>query len=157
MIGVRNPRDDNRVHSACIWANELRVTDFNRTAGWAVSTTMSTKLADFATVTGALRYTTFGFGSVSSKIGERTRDETTAYDVSANVNVDKLLPGNTGIKIPMFVSYENTTINPQYDPSNPDTRIEATLQALNNSEERSDYLRLIQDRTVRPSLKFLKV
>jgi cell surface protein SprA len=98
MIGVRNPRtSDLRAHSACIWANELRLTDFNRTPGWAVNGTISAKLADFATITGAFRHTTFGFGSVSSKIGERTRDETTAYDVAANINVDKLIPGNTGI------------------------------------------------------------
>jgi cell surface protein SprA len=158
MIGVRNPRsDDNRAHSACIWANELRVTDFERAPGWAVSTTVSTKLADFATLTGALRHTTFGFGSVSSKIGERTRDETTAYDVSANVNVDKLLPGNTGIKVPMFVSYENTTINPNYDPANPDMKLEAALKSLPSEEDRQDFQKLIQDRTTRRSLNFVNV
>jgi cell surface protein SprA len=158
MIGVRNPKtDDKRSHSVCIWANELRVTDFNRVPGWAVSTTLSTKLADFATITGALRHTTFGFGSVSSKIGERTRDETTAYDVSANVNVDKLIPGNTGIKVPMFVSYENTTINPNYDPANPDMKVDAALKAFSNSEEREDFRKLIQDKTTRKSLNFINV
>lgn len=159
MIGVRNPRseNDNRAHSVCIWANELRVTQFDRTAGWALSTTLSTKLADFANITGALRYTTFGFGGVSSKIGERTRDETTAYDVSASVNVDKLIPGNTGIKIPMFASYESTIINPQYDPANPDTRIDATLQALETDSERAAFKKLIQDKTVRRSLNFVNV
>lgn len=158
MIGVRNPRsDDNKAYSACVWANELRVTDFNRVAGWAVSSTLSTKLADFATVTGALRYTTFGFGSVSSKIGERTRDETTAYDVSANVNVDKLIPGNTGIKIPMFVSYENTTINPNFDPANPDMKVEAALRSLPTEEDRTNFKSLIQDVTTRRSLNFVNV
>lgn len=158
MIGVRNPTTpDRRVHSACVWANELRVTDFDRTAGWAVSTTMSAKLADFATVTGALRHMTFGFGGVSSKIGERSRDETTAYDVSANVNVDKLLPGNTGIKIPMFVSYEKTTINPNYDPANPDMRVDAALRSFATDSEREDFRKLIQDRTTRRSLNFVNV
>jgi cell surface protein SprA len=158
MIGVRNPKtDDQRPHSVCFWANELRVTDFNRVPGWAVSTTLSAKLADFATVTGALRHTTFGFGSVSSKIGERTRDETTAYDVSANVNVDKLLPGNTGIKLPMFLSYENTTINPNYDPANPDMKVEAALKSFSNAEDRSNFKKLIQDKTIRRSLNFVNV
>ncbi|HEY0740377.1 MAG TPA: cell surface protein SprA [Chryseosolibacter sp.] len=158
MIGVRNPRSqDGRAHTACIWANELRVTDFNRTAGWAATGTVSTKLADFATVTGALRHTTFGFGAVSSKIGERTRDETTAYDVSANVNVDKLLPGNTGIKIPMFVSYESTVINPNFDPANPDIRVEAAFKSFNSEQDRNDFKKLIQDRTVRRSLNFVNV
>ncbi|MGC1244035.1 MAG: cell surface protein SprA, partial [Chryseosolibacter sp.] len=158
MIGVRNPKtDDRRSHSVCVWANELRVTAFDRTAGWAVSTTLSAKLADFATLTGALRHTTFGFGSVSSKIGERARDETTAYDVSANVNVDKLLPGNTGIKIPMFVSYENTTINPNYDPANPDMKVDAALKSFSSQDDRDNFKDLIQDKTTRRSLNFVNV
>jgi cell surface protein SprA len=158
MIGIRNPKsEDQGMHSICVWANELRVTEFNRTAGWAVSSTLSAKLADFATVTGALRHTTFGFGSVSSKIGERTREETTSYDVSANVNVDKLLPGNTGIKLPMFVSYENTVINPNFDPANPDIKIEAAMKAKPNDGEREKFKKLIQDRTVRKSFNFVNV
>lgn len=158
MIGVRNPRSpDRRSHSACVWANELRVTDFDTTPGWAVSTTLSAKLADFATITGALRHTTFGFGSVSSKIGERARDETTAYDVSASVNVDKLLPGNTGIRIPMFVSYENTTINPNYDPANPDMKVDAALKSFSDPLDRENFKELIRDRTTRRSLNFVNV
>jgi cell surface protein SprA len=158
MIGIRNPKTaDKKTISACIWANELRVTDFNRTPGWAVNSTISAKLADFATVTGAFRHTTFGFGPVSSKIFERTRDETTAYDISANVNVDKLLPGNTGIKIPMFMSYQNTTINPQYDPANPDMKLSAALQSFNTDQERHDYLKIIRDQETRRSLNFINV
>lgn len=158
MIGIRNPKsDDKRSHSVCIWANELRVTEFDRTAGWAVSSTLSAKLADFATVNGAFRHTTFGFGNVSSKIFERTRDETTSYDISANVNVDKLLPGNTGIKIPMFVGYQNTTINPKFDPANPDLRLDAALKSFNTDEEKNNYIRLIRDQETRRSLNFINV
>ncbi|MDQ2656163.1 MAG: cell surface protein SprA, partial [Bacteroidota bacterium] len=158
MIGVRNPKgSDRRAHSACVWANELRVTDFDRTAGWAVSTTLSAKLADFATITGALRHTAFGFGSVSSKIGERERNATTAYDVSANVNIDKLLPGNTGIKVPMFVSYENTTIKPNFDPANPDMKVDAALRSFGDPSEAAKFKKLIQDRTTRRSLNFVNV
>ena len=157
MIGVRNPRSpDKRTHSVCIWANELRLTDFDRTAGWAVNTTLSTKLADFATVTGSLRYTTFGFGSVSSKISERTRDETTAFDITASINLDKLFLGNTGIKLPMLVSYENTTINPKYDPANPDQRLEGVLRSL-PAEDRDAYEKLIRDQTIRRSINFTNV
>jgi cell surface protein SprA len=51
MIGVRNPRtSDARSYPVCIWANELRVPDFNRKPGWAVNSTLNAKLADFATV-----------------------------------------------------------------------------------------------------------
>ena len=163
MIGVRNPKtNDKRSHSICIWANELRATDFDRTAGWAVSSTLSAKLADFAVVTGSFRHTTFGFGSVSSKIFERTREETTNYDVAANVNVDKFIPGNTGIKIPMYVSYENSIVTPLYDPANPDMRTEDMLRSFDQSDpedrrRRDEYLNIIQDRMTRRSLNFTNV
>lgn len=157
MIGVRNPRSsDKQSHSLCMWANELRLTEFDRTAGWATNTVLSAKLADFATVTGSLRYTTFGFGGVSSKISERTRDETTAYDITANVNLDKLFLGNTGIKLPMLVSYENTTINPKYDPANPDIRLDGFLDDL-TTEQGDAYKKLIQDKTIRRSINFTNV
>ncbi|HEY3404874.1 MAG TPA: cell surface protein SprA [Ohtaekwangia sp.] len=157
MIGVRNPRsNDRQPFTLCVWANEMRVTDFNRTPGWAVNSTASIKLADFATINGAIRYTSFGFGSVSSKIFERTREETLGYDVSANVNVDKLLPGNTGIKIPMFVSYEKTTITPLYDPANPDLKLDVALQSF-DEEKRSRYLDIVNDQTIGRSLNFVNV
>ncbi|MEJ7647263.1 MAG: cell surface protein SprA [Chryseolinea sp.] len=158
MIGIRNPKtDDKRSLSTCVWANELRVTNFDQTPGWAVSSTISAKLADFATVAGAFRHTTFGYGNIASKINERTRDETTAYDVSANVNVDKLIPGNTGIRIPMFLGYQNTTIKPNYDPANPDLRLNAALKSFNTDEERSDYIKIIRDQETRRSINFINV
>ncbi len=158
MIGVRNPTSVTREsYSACVWANELRVTDFNRQSGWAVNAMMSAKLADFATINGAIRHTTFGFGSVSSKIGERTREESTRYDVSTQVNVDKLLPGNTGLKIPMFVGYQNTVANPNFDPANPDMKLAAALTSLSSDSARQNFQKLIQDKSVTRSINFTNV
>ncbi len=158
MIGVRNPRsDDAKAFDVCIWANELRLTDFDRTAGWATNVVLNTKLADLGTVTGSLRHISFGYGGVQSKISERARGETTSYDVSANINVDKLLPQWTGLKIPMFISYENTTINPNFDPANPDLRLDAALKSFNTDSEREAYLKIIQDQSVRRSLNFSNV
>lgn len=157
MIGVRNPKTtDKKSHSVCLWANELRMTDFDRTAGWAVNTVLNTKLADFAVISGAFRYTGFGFGSVNSKISERSRDETTMYDLTANFNLDKLFISKTGIKLPMMLSYGNTTINPQFDPANPDVRLDGFLNTL-PQKERDAYKRLIQDQTVSRSINFTNV
>jgi cell surface protein SprA len=165
MIGVRNPRaggtnsggDDGRAKDVCIWANELRLTDFDRTPGWAGNMVLSTKLADLGTVTGSLRHITYGYGGVQSKIYERARGVTTHYDISANLQLDKLLPKKLGLSIPMFASYETTIINPNFDPANPDTRLAAALLSFNTDAEREAYKRLIQDRSVRRSLNFTNV
>ncbi|MCU0399176.1 MAG: cell surface protein SprA, partial [Cyclobacteriaceae bacterium] len=158
MIGVRNARTtDAKSYSVCVWANELRLTDFDREAGWAVNTSLNAKLADLGLVSGSLRYMTYGYGSVSSKISERTREETLAYDILANINVDKLLPGNHGIKIPMLVSYQNRTMNPNYDPANPDQKLDAALAGFNTQQEKDDYVKLIRDTEIGRSLNFTNV
>ena len=158
MIGIRNPRTpDKRSHSVCVWVNELRLTDFDRTAGWAVNSTLGVKLADLATVSSSIRYTTFGFGSVNSKISERTREEITAFDITSAINLEKMLPGRHGLVLPMLVSYQTTTMNPNYDPANPDQRLDAALQSFNTDEEREAYLRIIRDREVRRAINFTNV
>ncbi|MBL7863474.1 MAG: cell surface protein SprA [Cyclobacteriaceae bacterium] len=157
MIGVVNPRDDTKPLSVCLWADEMRLTDFDRTAGWAVNGVLNAKLADLGNLTTSLRHITYGFGGVQSKISERARGTTTSFDISANILVEKLLPRNTGLKIPMFVSYEKTTINPNFDPANPDMRISAMEKSFVTDAERENYLNLIQDVAIRRSLNFVNV
>lgn len=159
MIGVRNPGDEiTSPKSICLWANELRVSDFDTNAGWAGNARLSTQLADFARVSASTRYTSIGFGSIQQRISERTRAETTQYDVSANVNVEKLLkPEKTGLVVPMFVSYDKSISKPQFDPLDPDVPLEASLEAFDSEEERDEYRRIVEDRTTRRSLNFTNV
>ncbi|MFA0962389.1 cell surface protein SprA [Roseivirga sp. BDSF3-8] len=158
MLGVRNPASiDKRAYSACIWANELRVTDFDTNKGWAANARLNLQLADFANVTASSRYTSIGFGNVNSRISDRTREEIFQYDISANVNLDKFVSERTGIKVPMFVSYEETTITPQFDPLDPDIPLEASLQSFDTQEQRENYRDIVIDKTVRRSLNFSNV
>lgn len=158
MIGVRNPKsDDQAPKSICIWANELRATDFNQTAGWASTGRLNMKLADLATVTGSVRYTSFGFGSIQDKISQRTRDYTLQYDISSNIAVDKLLPQKAGLRIPMFVSYDNKTITPKFNPFDPDVPLAISLDAIQNENLKQQYLQDTQDQTTRRSINFTNV
>jgi cell surface protein SprA len=158
MIGIRNPEStDESTYDVCIWANELRVTDFNRTAGWAGNASLNAKLADFANITATTRYTAFGFGNVQSKIGERTQETTFEYDISGNVNLDKFLPSKSGIKIPVFASYENKTITPEYDPLDSDIPLESRLEAFDNSDDRQAYQNAVIDQTQQKSLNLTNV
>ena len=158
MIGVRNPKtSDGRPFDVCIWADELRLTDFDQTPGWAGNLVVNAKLADLGNISGSFRHIGFGYGNVQSKISERARGETNQFDISGNIALDKLLPRKTGLKIPMYFSYESLIIDPKYDPANPDLRIAAVLKSLGTDKERSDYLNLIQDRSYRKSLNFTNV
>ncbi len=158
MIGVRNPKsDDLQDKSICIWANELRVADFDRQAGYAVNARLSAQLADFARVNASTRFTSIGFGSIQQRISERTRDETFQYDVSADVNLDKLIPGKHGLKVPMYVSTEKTTVTPKYDPLDQDLPLDAALLSFGSEQERNEYKNKVQDRTTRKAINFSNV
>ena len=158
MIGVRNPESiDERPKSVIIWANEMRVTDFERTPGWAANAYLNAKMADLMTITASARYTSFGFGGLQQRIAQRTREETFEYDISANIILDKFLPEKSGIKIPMYVGYQNRRITPKYDPLDPDIPLESALNSIEDPEERKKYKRITQDRLERRSLNFTNV
>ncbi|MCF6353471.1 MAG: cell surface protein SprA, partial [Cyclobacteriaceae bacterium] len=153
MIGIRNPESPDQLpKTVCIWANELRVTDFNRQAGWAGKANANLKLADFATISASTRYTSFGFGGVQSKISDRTQETSFGYDVSGNVNLDKFLPSKMGIKIPVFASYENQTITPFFDPLDSDIPLESSLEGKGDIAAQAEYRNAVIDQTERRSL-----
>ena len=118
---------------------------------------LNIQLADVANITTSARYVSNDFGGIQQRISERTREETKEYDVSANINVDKLIPGNHGVKIPMFVSYEKSIATPKFDPTDPDTPLENTLDAIDNPRDSEEFLRKVQDRAERRSINFTNV
>lgn len=160
MIGIRNSGDDESTSpkSVCIWANEMRLTDFDTNAGWAANARLSTQLADLGTISASTRYTSIGFGGIQQRISERSRAETKQYDVSANLNLEKFMfPEKTGLKVPMFVSYEKSLVTPQFDPLDPDVPLEASLARFRTEKERDAYKRIVEDRTTSRSINFTNV
>ncbi len=171
MIGMRNPdlrefaaqdpslpdQEDNAPKSVLMWVNELRITEFDQTAGWAALARANIQLADFAQVTGSIRYSTFGFGAINQKISERARETTLEYDIATTVALDKFFPESFGLKIPMFFSYEKRRVTPRFDPLDPDVELQATLDGFADSEERNEYEDLVIEKTTRTSLNFTNV
>ncbi len=158
MIGIRNPEStDGAPKSVCIWANELRVSDFDQTAGWAANASLNMKLADLGNLSTSIRHSTFGFGSIQDRISDRSREEITEFDVSANLNLEKFLPEKFGLQIPMYASYQTSTITPQFDPRDPDITLENSLASISDETERDRYRKIAQDQTTRRSLNFTNV
>lgn len=158
MIGIRNPESlDGAPKSVCIWTNELRVSDFDQTAGWAANANLNIKLADLGNLTTSVRHSTFGFGSIQDRISERTREETTEFDISTNLNLEKFFPGKFGLHIPMFASYQKSTITPQFDPRDPDITLKNSLASISDESERERYRKIAQDNSTRRSLNFTNV
>ena len=105
---------DEDTKSVCIWANELRVTDFDTRSGTAANATLNLKMADFANITASTRYTSFGFGGVQTKIADRTRDYSQDYDLAGSFFLDRFFPESLGLQLPMYLGYQKTTITKEY-------------------------------------------
>ncbi|KAA6440600.1 cell surface protein SprA [Dyadobacter flavalbus] len=158
MIGMRNPKSvDERPKTFCIWVDEMHVEGFDERGGIAAIAQLNAKLADFATVTASGRLETFGFGSVQQRIGERSRNFTTEYGFSSNIALDKLLPQSWGFSIPLFVSYDRRNVKPHFNPLDPDTPLNTSLDNLLSDEDRDGYRRLVEENTVKRGINFSNV
>jgi cell surface protein SprA len=158
MIGIKNPGTaGGGSKSVCIWANELRATDFNKSSGWAANARLNAQIADVAVISSSIRHNTFGFGGLETRLSERARESSSQYDISANINVDKILPQVLGVSIPLYLSFENTSTKPQFDPLNPDVPFDIALQKFRTEQEREAYRNLVLDQAKRKNFSLNNV
>lgn len=162
MIGVRNPAkhgnplDDGLPKCVEVWANELRLTHFDQSGGEAAMARISANLADFANVSLAGSITTPGWGALESRVSERQRETITNLDASAQIQLDKFIPEEIGLKVPMYVGYSKNTSTPQFAPEEPDTPMDIYLD--DRTPDERDSLKFISQRvTERKSLNFTNV
>lgn len=163
MIGVRNPKqaegDDQQAHTFTVWVNELRATGITQRNGHAAIGALNARLADVATITASGRYSSPGFGGVQTKPTDRSREESTEYGLTAALSVDKFLPANWGLKIPVYANYDYRLITPQFNPLDPDMPLNQALASLpeNSPLTAAQYRRLVQDITTRRGINFSNV
>ena len=96
MIGVRNPKkqtlndgDDMLSKSVEVWVNELRLTGYDESSGFAARGQMRVQLADLGDVTLSGTYSTPGFGTLEQKVTETQRETLYTIDVATNVDAGK--------------------------------------------------------------------
>lgn len=138
MLGVRNPRQKSETQNndtgnpicAEVWFNELRLSDIDETPGYAAIARMDVKLADFGTLNVTGNMHTHGFGSLEQKIDDRKQDLFLGYDASATLELGKLLPPKSGIKIPMYAGVRENISTPYYDPYDTDVRLKQNMDSI---------------------------
>ncbi|QDK82742.1 cell surface protein SprA [Spirosoma sp. KCTC 42546] len=159
MIGMRNPKilgDGERPKTFTIWVDELRANGYDQHAGVAAVGSVNMKLADLGTLTASGRITTFGFGGVQTRIGERALETTSEFGLSSALAIDKFLPASWGLKVPLYINYDHRNVDPHFDPLDPDTPLETSLSTKSESE-RAGYRQLVQDNTTRRGYNFSNV
>ncbi|HMR47517.1 MAG TPA: cell surface protein SprA [Bacteroidia bacterium] len=151
------PPDDGLAKCAEVWFNEFRMSDFNDKGGWATIGRAQVKLADLGNVSVSGGYSTHGFGSLESKVGERSKEDVTNYDVATSLELGKFFPSNTGLTVPMYFGYGEVFSNPQYDPLDPDIEFSRSISNIDDSKRKQNRKRFSQDYTRRKSLNFTNV
>ncbi|SDC98217.1 T9SS outer membrane translocon Sov/SprA [Williamwhitmania taraxaci] len=163
LIGVRNPSknrsssDDGQAKSGIVWVNELRLTSFDESGGWAANARTSIKLADLGNVSVAGSIIKAGFGSIESNVNERSKENIYQYDVASNFELGRFFPDKLGLKIPMFIGYSEIFKNPEYNPLDQDIRLQDALDNADSKHERDSIKRYSQDYTRRKSINFTNV
>ena len=165
MIGVRNPKsndpsniwkpDDGLDKCIEVWVNELRLSDFNESGGWAAIGRMTANLADLADVAISGNYSTPGFGSIEKRVSERQQEYIYGVDASSTVKLDKFFGDQSGINLPMYIGYSRNVIKPLYDPLSPDLIFEQS-SSEDDEKWRDRYYNGI-DITERKSINFTNV
>ena len=158
MIGVRNSDPDMSTrHCVEVWLNELRLNGFNEKGGFAGLARVDMKLADLGGVSLSGNYTSIGWGSIEEKLAQRQREEVIQYDVSTNIELSKLLPEKSGLKIPFYAQYSNVTRNPEYDPYDLDIKLKDKIRETADAAERNNIRTNAQDITVVKGYNFTNV
>ncbi len=134
MVGVRNPSktdpnnpwkpDNGDPECAIVWINEMRLTDFVSEGGSAAIGQMQLQVADFANINASGNYSGINWGSVESRVQERQRNERIGVDLNSTVQLGQFFGKQARISLPFFYGYSLGIVNPEYDPFNPDIKLE---------------------------------
>lgn len=148
MMGIRNTGSLNK--SVELWMNELRFSDIENDGGYAARANVAFNLADFATVQASGDIKTVGFGALDQGPSLREQSNTTNYNINTTTNLDKFLPENWGLSLPLTVSYGESVISPEFNPLDNDVK-------LNDDVSRNEIEPIVEDRTVRRTISMTNI
>ncbi len=165
MIGVRNPKkgstinpdDDGQDKCAEIWVDELRLSDFNTSGGWAATARVAADLADLGRVQVTGSYSSDGFGTIEQKQTQRQMESILALGFDTDIELGKFFPAKSGIRIPMHFDYSILKNTPKYDPLNPDILFKDELQTYDNKSQKDSVRGLREDYTQRKNFNLMNI
>ena len=140
MIGVRNV--SNSTKSGEIWVNELRMSQFDESGGWAAMANLAVGLSDVGTINLSGRVETAGYGGIESNVTNRRLDDLYQMNLATSMELGRFLPEKAKLKIPAYFSYSNETLSPKYNPMDQDISLSDALNSL-KKQSAKDSLKLL--------------
>ena len=158
MIGVVNKdtKDQGKTYCFETWVNELRLVGLNNRGGYAGTARFDMKLADLGNISGAMTYTSKGWGGIDQRVLARQLEDVLQYDLSTNIALDKFFPEKWGIRLPFYAQYSNLTRRPEYDPYDLDVKLNDKIRAA-NAEDRDSIRNTALDVTTIRGYNFTNV
>ncbi len=145
MIGVRNNASTAR--DGIVWVNELKVTDFDESGGWAAKANVNLGVSDIATFNFGTHYETSGFGAVDQPLNSRRMDDYRQYNFAVQVDVGRFLPEKMKLRAPVFYSVMNEKSTPKYNPLDRDVLLKDALDIADTRAERDSIMNYAVDRS----------
>lgn len=134
LIGIRNR--SNSVKDGDVWVNEMKVTEFNESGGWAANANVNLSMSDVAMVNFSAHKETDGFGSVDQGLSQRRLDNYEQYNVAVQGDLGKFLPEKAKLSAPIYFSKSNETTTPKYNPLDQDILLKDALDAAATKQEK---------------------
>ncbi|MDE7412186.1 MAG: cell surface protein SprA [Muribaculaceae bacterium] len=134
LIGIRNR--SNSVKDGDVWVNELKVTDFNESGGWAANVNANLAMSDLAMVNFSAHKETAGFGSVDQGLSSRRLDDYEQYNVAVQGDVGKFFPEKAKLSAPIYYSRSQELTTPKYNPLDQDILLKDALDAATTKTEK---------------------
>lgn len=128
VLGLLN-KGEQTVDSAEVWFNELRVSGYEESEGWALKTSATLKMADFISVSGSYQKQTADFHSIDIRQNAlSSQNESESWSVASTLNAHKFLPVEDGWNIPVTLEHSEALSVPKYSPSQTDVLLEKLIE-----------------------------
>lgn len=134
LIGVRNRSAS--VKDGTVWVNEMKVTDFNESGGWAAKGNVNLALSDIANINVAGHVETAGFGSVDQGLSSRRMDRYEQLNVAVQGDLGKVFPQGAKLTAPIYYSHSTERNTPKYNPLDQDILLKDALDAAVTKAEK---------------------
>lgn len=144
MIGIRNHA--STVKSGTVWVNEMKVTEFNESGGWAGKVNATLNLSDIATLNVGAHLESAGFGGVDQSLNERRMDDFKQYNVAIQADLGRFFPAGAKLRAPIYYSYSRETTSPKYNPLDQDVLLKDALDNCDSKHERDSINNYAIDR-----------
>lgn len=145
LIGVRN--NSATTKAGTVWVNELKVTDFNESGGWAAKANATLNMSDVATLNLGAHIETSGFGGVDQSLNERNLDDYEQYNFAVQADMGRFLPEKAKLRAPIYYSISKEKTSPKYNPLDQDVLLKDALDDCETKTERDSISAYAIERT----------